>query len=175
MCRLSIVDRWHSLDAQKRFLIAYPFWFAVLFGLFYWGKFWSYSPIGETIDYYQRAWIMGALDAILDNQIVDYDIIINPKYHVVITPECNGLIPYFIYLAGVLAYPKTIFLKFKWAVLGFIIFNIANIIRLVVVVWVVNAYNYKAFYYIHDIGGNILLIIVGSMLFLGYLNAKKVN
>ena len=118
---------------------------------------------------------MGALDAILNNTIVDYDIIINPKYHIVITPECNGLIPYFIYLAGVLAYPKSWLLKLKWALLGYIVFFIANIIRLVVVTLVVNRYGADSFYYIHDIGGNIFLIVVGSIMFLGYLNAKKVN
>jgi len=170
---LSIREKWHSIDAQNRFLIAYPLWFAALFALFYWGKFWSYSPIGEVIDHYQRAWIMAVLDAVLNNAIVDYDIIINPRYHIVITPECNGLIPYFIYLAGVLAYPRSWLLKFKWAILGLIVFNIANIVRLIVVVWVVNRYGDGSFYYIHDIGGNIFLVTVGSFMFLRYLNAKK--
>ena len=170
---MSIIDKWHSLDAQNRFLIAYPLWFAFLFALFYWGKYWSYSPIGEIIDNYQRAWIMEALDAILPNRIIDYDIVINPKYHIVITPECNGLIPYFIYLAGVLAYPKSWFLKLKWTVLGLIIFNIANLVRLVVVTLVVNKYGSSSFYYIHDIVGNIFLVILGSVLFLGYLNNKE--
>ena len=118
---------------------------------------------------------MEVLDAILPNRFIDYDIVINPKYHIVITPECNGLIPYFIYLAGVLAYPKSWILKLKWAILGLIVFNIANIIRLIVVVMVVNSYGGDSFYYIHDIGGNILLIAVGSLMFLGYLNAKKSN
>jgi len=109
----------------------------------------------------------------LPNRIIDYDIVINPKYHIVITPECNGLIPYFIYLAGVLAYPKSWFLKLKWTVFGLIIFNIANLIRLVVVTLVVNKYGSSSFYYIHDIVGNIFLVILGSVLFLGYLNNKE--
>ena len=115
---------------------------------------------------------MPTLDAILPNQIEKFDIIISKRYHVVITPECNGLIPYFIYLAGVLAYPKRLLIKFKWALLGFLAFNIANIIRLYIVVLVVNKYGDGAFFYIHDIGGNLLLIGVGAILFLRYLNEK---
>jgi len=172
---LSIKSWWQSIHPQNRFLIVYPLWFIILFGLFYWGRYWSYSPIGKSIDFFQRAWIMAALDALLNNQIINYDIIINKNYSVVITPECNGLIPYFIYLAGVLAYPKSIGLKVKWAFIGLLVFNIANLIRLVVVTLVVNKYGYEAFFYIHDIGGNILLVATGSVLFLGYLNAKKVN
>lgn len=169
---MSIVEKWSSLNSQNRFVLAYPFWLAMLFGLLYWGHYWSYSPLGEIIDSYQRGWIMPTLDAILPNQIEKFDIIISKRYHVVITPECNGLIPYFIYLAGVLAYPKRLLIKFKWALLGFLAFNIANIIRLYIVVLVVNKYGDGAFFYIHDIGGNLLLIGVGAILFLRYLNEK---
>jgi exosortase/archaeosortase family protein len=175
VCGLSIKNWWQSQDNSNKFVYAYPIWLALLFGLFYWGNYWSYSPFGQLLDSMQRGWIMPTLDALLPNSIVDFDIIINPRYHVVITPECNGLIPYFIYLAGVLAYPKELSLKLKYGVIGFVVFGIANIIRLVVVVLVVNKYGDKAFFYIHDIGGNLLLIAVGAFLFLRYLGAKKID
>ena len=167
---MSIIDRWKVLDAQKRFLIAYPFWFIILFGVFYWGKFWDLSIIGKAIDSSLRTQIMDILKLFIDNKIVNsYEIVINPHYSLIITPECNGLIPYFIYLAGVLAYPSTIAQKLFWGVLGYIVFFVVNIIRLLVVTYVVNIYGYKSFFYIHDIGGNLLLIAVGLLMFKGFL------
>ncbi len=157
------------MSASRRFLLFYPLWFLALFGLFYWGRYWSFSPIGEAIDGALRELIMHILQAILPNKIEGYEIIINPKYRVVITPECNGMVPFLIYFAGVLAYPKTLLCKFVWGVLGFVAFMFFNLVRLIVVVLVVNAFGDGAFFWVHDIGGNILLVGVGSMLFLAYL------
>ncbi len=166
---MSIAKKWRSLDSSNRFLIAYPIWFLVLFGLFYWGSYWSASPIGKLLDFYQREMIMWVLDSILDNQIVNYDIVVNPHYHVVITPECNGFVPYFIFLAGILAYPCKIASKLFWLVAGYILFSIVNLVRLYIVAIVVNRYGADAFFYIHDIGGNTLLIVTGMVAFLTYL------
>ena len=167
---MSIIDKWRGIDAHTRFLIAYPFWFLLLFGLFYWGRFWDVSSLGKVIDTALRTQIMDILQLFLDNHIENnYEIVINPLYRVVITPECNGLIPYFIYLAGVLAYPSRIFTKIIWGVMGYIIFFIANIIRLIIVTKVVNIYGADKFFLIHDIGGNLLLIVVGLLMFKAYL------
>ncbi len=169
MCRLSIIDSYRRIDSNIRFLIAFPFWLALLFGLFYWGKYWSYSPFGEALDSAIRSLIMPILDTILNNPIIDYDIIINPKFRVVITPECNGIIPYLMILAAILAYPCRFTKKIFWAIFAFIIIFIVNIIRLYIVVEVVNRFGGDYFYLVHDIGGNILLIITGALLYLRYL------
>jgi exosortase/archaeosortase family protein len=169
VCGLSIKNNRFNLSPNTRFLIGYFFWFLFLFGVFYWGKYWSYSPIGKIIDFYVREAIMAILDSFLQNKILNYDIIINSKYHIVITPECNGLIPYFILLSAILAYGCSILKKIFWAILGFVVFFIANIIRLIVVVEIVNIYGSDAFYYIHDIAGNIFLVIIGMILFTSYL------
>ena len=166
---MSIKNNWLNLSPNTKFIISYFFWFLILFGIFYWGKYWSYSPIGKIIDFYIRKEIMTILDSFLQNKILNYNIVINPKYHIVITPECNGLIPYLILLSAIVAYSCKIAIKIFWAILGFIIFFIANIIRLIVVVEVVNSYGSEAFYYIHDIAGNIFLIIIGMILFTSYL------
>ena len=172
---MSIVERYRDLSASQKFFIAYPIWFLALFGLFYWGRFWDHSFLGKLIDSAHRAVIMQLLDNTLANRIVGYDIIINPKYHIVITPECNGLVPYFIYLAAVLAYPMQRLCKLKWAVIGYFVIMVANFFRLVAVTEVVNGFGAKSFYYVHDIGGNILLIVVGSLLFLSYLKGCNVK
>ena len=173
---MSIRSQWKALEASKKFLIAYPFWFLILFGLFYWGRFWDLSPIGKVIDTFHRDFIMQVLDSTLINKIIGYEIVISPKFRIVITPECNGLVPYYIYLAAVLAYPMEWLCRLKWAILGYFTFMVANLIRLVGVTNVVNDFGESSFYYVHDVAGNVLLIVVGSILFLFYLrgcNVKK--
>lgn len=166
---MSIAQRWLRLKASDRFLVAYPLWLLVLFGIFYWGRYWDLSPIGYYLDSIERAGVMELLSALLPNHISGYDIIINSHYRIIITPECNGLVPYYIYLAAVLAYANSLWCKLKWGFIGYIAIAIANMIRLVAVVFVVNEFGQKSFYFIHNIAGNILLIAVGSMLFLLYL------
>ena len=166
---MSIINKWHSLNDSNKFLIAYPFWFLLLFGVFYWGSYWSMSPIGQYLDSVQRDIIMSVLDSTLDNQIQNFDIVINSKYHVVITPECNGFVPYYIFLAGILAYSCSLKRKVTYAVLGYIIFSVVNLIRLYVVTQIVNKYGAGYFFWAHDIGGNILLIMTGISLFWLYL------
>ena len=166
---MSIINSYRRIDASIRFLIAFFFWLLVLFGLFYWGKYWSYSPLGEYLDSSIRALIMPILDSLLKNPIINYDIIINPKYRVVITPECNGLIPYLMILAAIIAYSCQIARKIFWGLFAFIIFFVMNIIRLYIVVKIVNIYGTKYFYLVHDIGGNILLIATGAIIFMIYI------
>lgn len=166
---MSIRDGWLSIRPSNRFLFAYPFWLAILFGIFYWGTYWELSPIGHYLDSLQRAGVMELLNALLPNHIVNHDIIISSHYHIIITPECNGLVPYYIYLAAVLAYANSLWCKLEWAFLGYIVISIANMVRLVAVVFVVNKFGQNSFYFIHNIIGNILLIAVGSALFLLYL------
>jgi len=168
---LSIISWWRSLDASNKFTIAYPVWFLTLFGLFYWGHFWDLSAIGQYLDSLQREMIMWVLDSTLDNQINNYDIIINSQYHVVITPECNGLVPYFIFLAGVLAYPFSIKCKILWGIAGYFVFTVVNLIRLYLVTILVNKYGGDNFFYFHDIGGNLLLIVTGGFMFIKYLSS----
>ena len=167
------VEKSSTQDSSKRFLLLYFFWLLILFAIFYWGSYWSASKLGYYIDYYQRDFIMQILDSLLDNKIVNYDIIINPKYHVVITPECNGLVPYFIFLAGVLAYRCNFFKKLLWLLGGYIIFSLINLIRLYAVVEIVNRFGGKYFFIAHDIGGNLLLVATGAICFLIYLKSCK--
>jgi len=114
---------------------------------------------------------MQILNTLLSNPIIGYDIVINPKYRVVITPECNGLIPYLMILAAVVAYYCSLTKKIIYSITAFIIFFIVNIIRLYIVVIVVSKYGSNYFYMVHDIGGNILLIVTGALIFLTYIKA----
>ncbi len=166
---MSIGSRWRALRASDRFFIAFPIWLLILFGLFYWGRYWDLSPIGRVIDNAHRTVIMALLDNTLANRIIGYEIVISPHFRIVITPECNGLVPYYIFLAAVLAYPNHWWCKLKWAFIGYIVIMATNFVRLVAVTEVVNSFGAASFYYVHDIAGNLFLIIVGSLLFLLYL------
>ncbi len=116
---------------------------------------------------------MPILDATLDSPIKNFDIIVNPKYHIIITPECNGLVPYLMVLSAIVAYSCSFKRKLIWAVIAYIVIYIVNLIRLIVVVKVVESFGEDWFYLIHNIGGNLLLIISGGALFLGYLRGCK--
>ena len=166
---MSVIKAYKNLESSNRFLIAFLFWLLVLFGLFYWGKYWSYSPIGEYLDKSIRSLIMPILNIIVDNPIVGYDIVINPKYRVLITPECNGLIPFLMIAAAIIAYPCNLLRKIKWLIFSFVMFFVMNILRLYIVVLVVSKFGSSYFYLVHDVGGNILLILTGALLFLPYL------
>jgi len=166
---VSIAKRYKNLDSSNKFLILFPLWLIVLFGLFYWGNYYSLCPIGKVIDSAQRGVIMPILDTVLSNPIVNYDIVINPKYRIVITPECNGIIPFLMILAAIIAYSCQKKRKIIWAVLSYFVISIVNLIRLILVVKIVDIFGVDSFHLVHDIGGNILLILTGSGLFLLYI------
>ena len=166
---MSIKSWWSSIDKSTKFLISYPFWFLLIFGLFYWGRYWDLSVIGKYLDYFQRSIIMAILDPLIPNRIENYDIVINSNYRLVITPECNGFVPYFIYLSAILAYPKGLKAKLIWAIIGYFVFSFVNLIRLYVVTELVNRFGAEYFFYFHDIGGNALLVVTGMLLFVNFL------
>ncbi len=165
-------------ESDSLFLLKFTFWLIVLFGLFYWGKYWSYSPLGEWIDTIIRATIMPLLDAFINLPIKGYDIIVNPRFHIVITPECNGLVPYLMLLSAILAYRSTFSRKAMFAIITFIVIYLVNILRLYFVVYIVEEYGTDKFYLAHDIAGNILLIATSAILYLKYLDGyyeEKIN
>ncbi len=160
-----------SIDNRK-FLLFYPFFLVLLFGIFYWDeKLWNISYIGELIDSFQRDLLMKALSLLIgEDKINGFNIIVNPHYRLIITPACNGLVPYFIYLAGVLAYNKSILKKILWAIIGYIVIFIVNALRIwIVYLFVLNGR--ENFHLSHDIIGNILLLATGLLLFKSYIKS----
>ncbi len=172
---MSIIEKWRSLDSQKRFLLSYPFFFLLLFGLFYWGKYWQGFEFARTIDIFHRDIIMQILALVVDEPIKNYGILFG-NHRLLITPECNGLIPFLMLAAAILAYPSSLKLKIKWTLIAYISFMIINIIRLIWVYFAMKIFGVDSFYIAHDIIGNILLIALGAFIFFQYLGsiyAKK--
>ncbi len=166
---MSIKEKWLSLDAQKRFLLSYPFFFLLLFGLFYWGEYWQGFEFAKAIDIFHRDIIMQILSLVVDEPIEGYKVLFDSHTRLVITPECNGLVPFLMLAAAILAYPSSLKLKIKWLLIAYISFMIANILRLIGVYLAIKYFGVNIFHVAHDIIGNIVLIALGAFIFFKYL------
>ena len=172
---MSIKEKWHTLDSQKRFLLSYPFFFLLLFGLFYWGEYWQGFEFAKAIDIFHRDTIMQILSLVVDEPIKGYKVLFDNHTRLVITPECNGLVPFLMLAAAILAYPSSIKLKLKWLLIAYISFMVANIVRLIGVYFAIKSFGVESFYIAHDIIGNLFLIALGAFIFFQYLGNIYAN
>jgi len=156
---------------MKRFISLYFLFLALLFIFFY-------APTTEISLYLnemQNKWTLAALDTFLEpEQLKGTDIWVNPHYKIVITQACNGMIPILFLYASILAYPSSIKHKILWILLGYCVFFVVNIGRIVWVVYITqNGEGHDDFYWSHDIVGNILLLFTGLGLFYAYIKTAK--
>ena len=107
-----------------------------------------------------------------EGKVVGIDIMISPRYKIIITQACNGIIPYLIYMAGVLAYNSRLTHKLKWLLIGYAVISFINLIRLLIVVYFVTI-NPEYLWISHDIFGNALLMATGLLLFYLYLRTNR--
>ena len=150
---------------MRRFVYLYLGLTGLLFALLYW----DISPIARVINEQQTQILLYTLDMILpDGQIQGINIIISPRYHVIITQACNGMIPYLVLASAILAYHKPWAHKLKWLVVGYLLFFIINVIRLLIVTYFVTM-SPSYFWISHDIFGNALLMASGLFIFYLYL------
>ena len=133
------------------------------------------SQISQTINELQTNLTLKALDLFLKpEQLKGIDIWINPSYKIIITKACNGMIPILFLYASILAYPASSRHKIIWIFLGYILFFVVNVVRILWVVFVTqNGKGHGDFYWSHDIVGNILLMITGLGLFMAYIKMSS--
>jgi len=141
-----------------------------LFVLFYAPTFSFSSWINEA----QTTLTLAGLDLFLKpEQLKGIDIWINPQYKIIITQACNGMIPILFLYASILAYPSTFVQKIIWMILGYILFFVVNIVRILLVVYVTeNGKGQGDFYWSHDLIGNTLLMITGLGLFIAFIKSS---
>jgi len=156
---------------MKLFIALYFIFLALLFIFFY-------APTTEFSIYLneiQNRWTLAALDTFLEpQQLRGIDIWVNPHYKIVITQACNGMIPILFLYASILAYPSAMRHKVLWMILGYIVFFIVNIGRILWVVYVTkNGAGHGDFHWSHDIVGNIVLLFTGLGLFYIYIKTAK--
>ncbi len=152
---------------MKQFIALYFLFLGLLFTLFYADT----SSLSIFLNTKQTKITLFFLDIFLaPNQLVGIDIIINPHYKIIINQACNGMIPILFLFASILAYSSSIIHKVIWMSIGYILFNIVNILRILLVVHFVEGEGGKEnFYWSHDLLGNALLMILGVVLFIIFI------
>lgn len=154
---------------MKRFIALYFLFLGGLFVLFYAPT----SEIAIGLNRTQTALTLEVLQWFLrPEQLTGSDIWITSQYKIVITQACNGLIPILFYYASILAYASSIKDKMVWMLLGYVLFFVVNIVRILLVVYVTeNGEGQGDFYWSHDLLGNTLLMITGLGLFIAFIKS----
>ena len=156
---------------MKRFIALYFLFLGLLFVLFYANT----SMVSETLNEIQTKATLYVLNLFLEpGQMQGIDIWINPKYKIIISQACNGMIPLLFLYASILAFPASFFHKIVWMIGGYVAFFITNVLRILLVVHFVEAEGGREnFYWSHDLVGNSMLMAVGLLLFVGFIKTSK--
>ena len=123
----------------------------------------------------QTTFTLVFLNIFLDpTQLKGIDIWINPQYKIIINQACNGMIPILFLFASILAYPSTLWHKIFWMSIGYVLFSLVNVMRILLVVYFVEQEEGQGnFYWSHDLMGNALLMGVGLGLFIVFIKTSK--
>ena len=151
-------------EHTKQFIIAYILWLGVLFGLFYFNT----NPLATFLNELQRGWLMDSLRYFLGDIVKDIYIYSSDTFRIRITYACNGLIPFYLFLASIFAYPSSWKLKIAWGIFGYFAIYIINVFRLLFVT-AMTRNGGENFEWSHDIVGNAMLMIVGLSLFTSFI------
>jgi len=152
---------------MKRFILSYFLSLALLFGLFY-APIWS---ISDLLNEAQTNLTLFLLNLFLEpHQLQGSTIAIKKGYVIYITKACNGMIPILFLFGSILAYPSHIKPKIIWMSIGYLFFNIVNVGRILLVVYITkNGDGHADFYWSHDFVGNVLLMMSGLLFFIGFI------
>lgn len=156
---------------MKQFIALYFLFLLLLFIFFYMDT----SVFSILLNDIQTDMTLYALHIFLKpQQLKGIDIWINPHYKIIISQACNGIIPILFLWASILAYPSSWIRKLVWMIIGYIIFFIVNIVRILLVVYVTQAGKGRdEFHWSHDIVGNMLLMITGLILFFTFVKGSR--
>mgnify|MGYP000462885955 CR=1 FL=1 len=156
---------------MKRFIAFYFLFLAILFILFYADT----NPLSAYINDAQTSLTLALLKLFLEpSQLKGIDIWINPYYKIIINHSCNAMIPILFLFAAILAYPSSLGYKFVWMLMGYLIFSLVNVLRILLVVYFVEQEGGRGnFYWSHDFLGNAILMVVGLSLFILFIKTSR--
>ncbi len=156
---------------MKRFVALYFFFLALLFVALYLPT----SPISLSLNRMQSDLTLYLLSLFLKpGQLQGIDIMINPHYKIIISQACNGLIPFFFLAASILAYPAMLLHKTLWLFIGYLVYSLVNVGRILMVVHFVETEGGRGnFHWSHDIVGNTILLVVGLGLFIAFIKTGR--
>ncbi|MCF6244700.1 MAG: archaeosortase/exosortase family protein [Sulfurovum sp.] len=156
---------------MKQFVALYFLFLGLLFVLFY-------APILEfstILNDGQTKLTLYFLDFFLKSgQLKGIDIWIHPQYKIIINQSCNGVIPILFLVASILAYPSSVLHKILWIFIGYAVFSIVNVLRILLVVYATEyGEGQGEFYWSHDLVGNFLLMVTGLILFVLFIKTSS--
>lgn len=156
---------------MKRFIALYFLYLVILFIFFYADT----SAISTFLnDGQTKLTLMGLEMFLKPEQLKGIDIWINPHYKIIINKACNGVIPILFLFASVLAYPSRVTHKIVWMVLGYVLFSVVNVARILLVVhFTQTGKGQEDFYWSHDLVGNALLMLTGLGLFIAFIKTSS--
>ena len=156
---------------MKRFTALYFLFLIGLFTFFYADT----NVVSTTLNDAQTSLTLFVLNLFLEPaQLKGIDIWINPDYKIIINQSCNGMIPILLLFSGILAYPSGLWHKILWMGIGYLLFSLVNVLRILLVVYSVEQEEGQAnFYWSHDLLGNALLMGVGLGLFITFVKTSK--
>lgn len=156
---------------MKRFIALYCLYLLILFTLFYT----DISVLSTFVNDVQTKLTLFFLKIFLSpGQLQGADIWINPHYKIIINQACNGLIPIVFLFASIFAYPATLKHKIYWMMIGYTVFTLVNVFRILLVVYFVEQKaGRENFYWSHDLVGNVLLMGVGLGLFIAFIKTSS--
>lgn len=153
---------------MKKFLLLYPLTLAILFVLFYWET----SSLATLINTWQVNLSSELTRLTLAKESMEGNrIFITPTFALIIDKACNGLIPYFFFLASIIAFPSTLAHKIKWAILGYLLLSLLNVFRIWFITQMVMLEN-SNFSLAHDYMGNMLLVLSALVLFIAFIKTR---
>ena len=156
---------------MKRFIALYLLFLVILFTFFYADT----SVVSRYLNDGQSNLTLFFLDIFLKpEQLKGIDIWINPHYKIIINQACNGVIPILFLFASIMAYPSTIGHKLLWMGIGYVLFSVVNVVRILLVVYFTESGEGQAdFYWSHDLVGNTLLMITGLGVFIAFIKTSS--
>lgn len=135
--------------------------------------YWDTSAIATLINDLQVKLVSYMTNlTLVEGQMQENRIVINPSLVLIIDKACNGLIPYYFFLASIIAFPSTLIHTIKWAVIGYVALFILNIFRIWFITQLVSLEE-DYFVFAHDIVGNVLLLLGALGLFIGFIQTQN--
>lgn len=153
---------------MKKFIATYILALLGLYLLFYWDA----TPLAHIVNNSQVDLTSYLTSFTLKNEMINHNkILISSSLILVIDKACNGLVPYFFFLASIIAFPSTLLHKVKWAVIGYVVLSLLNVFR----IWFISQLvmlEENHFALAHDVFGNLFLLIGGLGLFVGFVKTR---
>jgi exosortase/archaeosortase family protein len=153
----------------KKFTLIYFVTLLIFFLFFYWETTFIASLINDFQVKITSCFTQFTLE---EGQMTNNRIMISPTLVLVVDKACNGLIPYYFFLASIIAFPSTIIHKLKWAVIGYVALFVLNVFR----IWFISQLvmlEEEHFSLAHDLLGNLFLLLGGLGLFIGFIKTRK--